>query len=68
MNGGRILKRLTKLKDIRKERGVTQPWVAMKLGVARNTVCQWEKGLRTPNLEMLKKLAELFNCTIDELL
>lgn len=56
------------LKKKRIESAVTQEWVAFKLGVARNTVCQWEKDKRAPSLLVLKKLAAIFNCTIDELL
>lgn len=56
------------LKKKRIESAVTQEWVAYKLGVARNTVCQWETGKRAPSLSMLKRLAEVFNCTVDELL
>lgn len=56
------------LKTKRIDKGLKQSWVANKLGVKTNTLSQWENGKREPNLAMLKKIAELFECTIDELL
>lgn len=56
------------LKQKRIEKGVSQIWVATKLGVKRNTVCQWENGMRSPKKDRLIQLAQLFNCTIEELL
>ncbi len=56
------------LKAKRIEKGLKQSWVANKLGVKANTISQWEKGKREPNLAMLKKIALFFECTIDELL
>jgi transcriptional regulator with XRE-family HTH domain len=34
------------LKDLRAELGLTQPELAKRLGVARNTVTRWEMGIR----------------------
>lgn len=42
--------------------------IAAEMDVADNTVWRWETGNRTPSVVMLKKLAELFKCSIDELL
>ena len=56
------------LKRKRLEHGFSQSLVGAKVGVKRNTICQYENGNRTPNVFILKKLAELFNCSIDELL
>ncbi len=56
------------LKQKRIDKGVSQSWVALKLGVKRNTVCQWESGARNPSKNRLIQLAKLFNCTIEELL
>lgn len=55
------------LKNKREEKAVSQSWVALKLGVARNTVCQWENGTRFPRKENLIQLSKLFSCTIEEL-
>ena len=56
------------LKDLRKERGMTQAEVALKVGVKQNTISLWENGENFPSMRYLFKLSELFNCTIDELL
>lgn len=53
--------------DFRKKANLSQKQLADKLHVTQQSVSQWEKGLREPSIEMLKKLAEIFNCTIDEL-
>lgn len=56
------------LKKKRAEKGLTQEYIAFKLGVARNTVCQWETGKRECNFDTLKRLSKILECTIDELL
>ena len=39
----------------------------MLLGVSRQSVAKWESGQSTPEVDKLLKMAELFGCTIDEL-
>ena len=56
------------LEKKRVQNGLTQKQVAAKMGVSEKTVCQWEKGVRRPNIDMLVKLTEVFGCTADELL
>lgn len=55
------------LKKLRNERGLTLAAVASEMGVIPNAVWRWEAGARTPSIEMLKRLAAFFDCTIDEL-
>lgn len=57
-----------KLKKIRTEKGITQEELANKVGVLNTSICNYEIGIREPNLETLKKLAEVLDCTVDELL
>lgn len=52
----------------RKELGLSQEQLADKLGVARQTVSKWETGETLPDLESLKKLAEILNFSIDRAL
>ena len=52
----------------RKKANLTQEVVAAKLGVAKNTVSQWENGKRQPDFETLCNLSKLYNVSIDELL
>lgn len=52
----------------RKKAGYTQMETAEALGVSDAAVCQWETGKTSPRASMLVKLAQLFSCTVDELL
>ena len=56
------------LKVYRQKNGIKQAELAEKLGVANSTVSMWETGDRKPDIIVLKKLAEIFGCTTDELL
>lgn len=56
------------LKEYRLKKGFTQKQIAEALGVVPSCVTQWESGVRHPDVFMLKNLAELLDCTTDELL
>lgn len=57
-----------KIKSYRENKNMTQNEIADILGVKSATVSKYESGILEPNIESLKKLAELFEVTIDELL
>jgi transcriptional regulator with XRE-family HTH domain len=57
-----------KLKSERKKRGWSQEELAEKLFVSRQSVSKWETGLNYPSIEVIIKLSDLFEVTIDELL
>ena len=57
-----------KLKALRHSAKLKQKDVAEILGVTKSAVGMWECDKRTPNIIMLKKLAQAFNVTTDELL
>lgn len=46
---------------------MTQAELAKELGIDRSTVAKWETGKANPRVELLPKLAEILNCSIDEL-
>jgi len=48
--------------------GMSQLEVATKLGISNTAVSMWESGSSKPRIDILIKLAELYNCTVDELL
>lgn len=52
----------------RKELGLTQDELGYKLGVTNKAVSKWETGDNLPDIIMLKKLAQVFGLTVDELL
>lgn len=62
--GGKKVKNLIKL---RKEAKMTQTQLAEKVGVNSNTISQYELGKREPNLEILKKITQVLDCSIDDL-
>ena len=51
----------------REKAGLSQAAVAEQLGVTAPAVCQWEKGKTSPKMPMLRKIAKLYGCTVDEL-
>ena len=57
-----------KIKLYRESKNMTQHEVAEVLGVKAATISKYEAGTLEPNIESLKKLAELFNVSVDELL
>ena len=56
------------LRELRKVNNYTQDYVASALGVIRQTYSHYETGKRTPNSEMLYKLAGLYDISVDDLL
>ena len=54
--------------ELRTASGWSQVDLAKKLGVAKQTVSNWENENIQPSIEMLVRLARLFNVTTDYLL
>lgn len=54
-----------RIKNLREEKKHTQAEVATRLGIARTTYASYEQGFREPDNDMLKKIAEYFDVTID---
>lgn len=59
---------MNRIAALRKERKLNQKQLGSILGVAQNTICNWENGKRDPDYESLKKMALFFNCSTDYLL
>lgn len=57
-----------RLKQLRKEKGMTQIDLAEALGVSSGTVAMWETGKRKPSFEMFDKLTEVFDRRLDYIL
>ena len=57
-----------KIKQYREERKMTQRDISEILNVEPGTISKYESGMLEPNIESIKKLAELFEISIDELL
>lgn len=59
---------MSRIKDLRKEKGFTQAHLAKLLGVARSTVSMWESSPQEPDNDTLGKIADVFGVTTDYLL
>ena len=57
-----------KLKDLRMERGWTLKETALRVGLTRNAIANYEANIRQPSLETLKALCKLFEVSADYLL
>ena len=57
-----------KIKTYRENKNMTQNEVADILGVKSATISKYESNTLEPNIESIKKLAEIFEISIDELL
>ena len=56
------------LRPLRMEKGLGQREVANRIGVTPGAVAQWELGQCNPSLANLLALADLLDCSIDQLL
>ena len=57
-----------KIKSYRENKNMTQNEIADILGVKSATVSKYESGTLEPNIESLRKLAEIFEISVDELI
>ena len=60
--------KLLGLKIIRKKKKLNQLKVAMDLNISREALSHYENGKRSPDIQMLKKLSEYFDVSIDFLI
>ena len=56
------------LKDVRKQKKMSQTELAAQLGVTQQAVGKWESGRSSPDPTMLARIAEILNTTTDYLL
>lgn len=56
------------LRIVRKEKNLNQLKVAMDLNISREALSHYENGKREPSLDMLNKMSEYFNVSIDFLI
>ena len=56
------------MKMIRKRRGINQLKVAMDLSVSREALSHYETGKRSPDVDMLLRLSDYFDVSIDFLI
>lgn len=56
------------LKTLRKNKGLSQEELSVKLNVVRQTVSKWEQGLSVPDAEMLISISEVFDTPVSTIL
>lgn len=57
-----------KLKELRKQNGISQEQLAEKIYVSRQAITKWESGNGIPDIENLISISNLFNESLDSLL
>ena len=59
---------MNRIKFLREESNVTQQELADKLNCSKSIIGNYENNRRKPSLEVLIKLSEIFDCSIDYIL
>lgn len=57
-----------KIKELRDSKSLTQADLAKLLDVSPSTVGMWEQNRRTPDIDILKKLSDILDVSVDYLL
>lgn len=56
-----------KIKELRKERGITQEQLANNIGISFQAISKWETGITLPDITLTPILASYFGISMDEL-
>ena len=56
-----------KIKELRKQRGITQEQLANSIGISFQAVSKWENGIALPDITLAPILASYFGVSMDEL-
>lgn len=56
------------LKQLRKQKGLSQGELATKLNVVRQTISKWEQGLSVPDSEMLIRISDALDTSVNIIL
>lgn len=56
------------LKTLRKNKGLSQEELSVKLNVVRQTISKWEQGLSVPDAEMLISISKVFDTPVSKIL
>ena len=57
-----------KIYELRKKKHLTQEDLAILLDISDKAVSKWENGTSKPTIENLKKLSNIFDISLDELI
>ncbi|MEE0963500.1 MAG: helix-turn-helix transcriptional regulator [Ruminococcus bromii] len=56
---------MNRIAELRKEKGISQISLSLKLNLSQKMISAYETGKSEPSIATLKKLAELFNTSVD---
>lgn len=56
-----------RIKQLRKERGLTQEHLAELMGLSFQAISKWENNISLPDITLIPKLADIFGVTTDDL-
>jgi putative transcriptional regulator len=59
---------MNRIKEVLKDKGISQTWLAEKIGKSYPTINEYARNKRQPSLEDLYKIAEILNIEVKELL
>lgn len=71
MKGGRIMQQEKMgrlLRELRKEKAMTQEQMAELFGVTNRTISRWENGINMPDVSILVEMSSYFEVSIQELI
>jgi transcriptional regulator with XRE-family HTH domain len=57
----------SKIKEERQKHNMSQQQLGEKLTISRQSISKWERGESYPSIELLIKLSDIFDITLDEL-
>lgn len=57
-----------RIRDLRNEKGISQPQLAEKIGVSNAVISYWENNINEPKATYIKLLSEFFNVSPSYLL
>ena len=58
----------SRIKELRKREGLSQPQLAEKIGLTKGTVSLWERGPRRPDFPTMEKVADFINVSVSYLI
>lgn len=59
---------MNRIKEILKEKGISQAWLAKKLNKSYNTINEYARNVRQPSIEDLYRIAKILDVNAKDLL